>query len=100
MPTLSNVKILLGISETDTTKDALLNLYLKRVQNLVLTYCNDELNDSMSDIIEDITVIKYRKNGVENLKSEAKGALQEVYLDDLPSEIINRLNNLRRLKFL
>jgi hypothetical protein len=92
MPSLDNVKILLGIS--DNSQDALLNLYLSRATNFVKNYCNiDEIPSSLDDVIEDIAVIRYRLHGVEGVKSESKGSLSESYIDSLPADIISQLNS-------
>jgi hypothetical protein len=97
MPSLDNVKFLLGI--TDNSQDALLNLYLSRATNFVKNYCNiDEIPSSLDDVIEDIAVIRYRLHGVEGMKSETKGSLSESYIDSLPADIINQLNCHRKVR--
>lgn len=98
MPSLDNVKILLGI--TDNSQDALLNLYLSRATNFVKNYCNiDEIPSSLDEVIEDIAVIRYRLHGVEGVKSETKGSLSETYIESLPTDVINQLNCHRRVIF-
>jgi hypothetical protein len=98
MPSLDNVKILLGI--TDNSQDALLNLYLSRATNFVKNYCNiDEIPSSLDEVIEDIAVIRYRLHGVEGVKSETKGSLSETYIESLPTNVINQLNCHRRVIF-
>jgi hypothetical protein len=98
MPSIDNVKILLGIS--DNSQDVLLNLYLSRATNFVKNYCNiEEIPSSLDEIIEDIAVIRYRLHGVEGVKSETKGSLSETYIESLPADIINQLNCHRRVIF-
>ena len=97
MPSLENVKTLLGIS--DNTQDNLLNLYLTRATSFVKNYCNiDEIPSELDEVIEDIAVYRYRMNGVENVKSESKGSLSETYHDSMPDDIIAQLNRYRRVK--
>jgi hypothetical protein len=98
MPSLDNIKTLLGIS--DNTQDNLLNLYLTRATSFVKNYCNiDEIPPALDEVIEDIAVFRYRMNGVENIKSESKGELSETYRDSLPQDILSQLNRYRRVIF-
>ncbi|MGZ0086346.1 phage head-tail connector protein [Caldibacillus thermoamylovorans] len=97
MPSLDNIKTLLGIS--NNTQDNLLNLYLTRATSFVKNYCNiDVIPAELNEVIEDIAVYRYRMNGVENVKAESKGSLSETYRDSLPDDIIAQLNRYRRVK--
>lgn len=97
MPSLDNIKTLLGIS--DNTQDNLLNLYLTRAEKFVKNYCNiDEIPSSLDEVIEDIVVFRYRMNGVENMKSETKGSLSESYRESLPDDILTQLNRFRKVR--
>jgi len=97
MPSLENVKTLLGIFDNDD--DNLLNLYLSRAEKFVKNYCNlDTIPAELDEVIEDIAVYRYRMNGVENVKSEQKGSLSETYRDSLPDDILAQLNRYRRVK--
>jgi hypothetical protein len=99
LASLDNVKILLGI--TDTSQDALLNLYLSRATNFVKNYCNvDEIPLALDEVVEDIAVVLYRKKGVENIQEEKKGSLWERQIDFLPKEIVSQLDAYRRVKFI
>jgi hypothetical protein len=99
LPNLDNVKAILDIP--DNSKDNVLTLYLNRATNFVKGYCNlTELNPTLEEVVEDIAVFKYRNKGVENIVSEGKGSLSESYRDGLPPQIIDTLNEHRRLKFL
>ncbi|WP_027725432.1 phage head-tail connector protein [Tuberibacillus calidus] len=101
MPTLENVKILLGIDVNDTSQDNVLNLYLSRATNFVLNYCNlEEIPVGLDSVVEDIAILKYRLKGVEGIKSEGKGSLSESYIDSLPLDIIRELNRYRRIEFI
>jgi hypothetical protein len=101
MPTLKNVKILLGIDVNDTSQDNVLNLYLSRATNFVLNYCNlEEIPVGLDSVVEDIAILKYRLKGVEGIKSEGKGSLSESYIDSLPLDIIRELNRYRRIEFI
>jgi hypothetical protein len=100
--TLDNVKILLGISSVDDSQDNLLGLYISRADNFVLNYCNftdvTEIPATLSSVIEDIVVYKYRNKGVENLKSEGLGSHSASFLEGVPSDIIAQLNAHRRVR--
>jgi hypothetical protein len=97
---LDNVRILLEKAYIEPEEEDLINLYISRATNFVLSYCNvDETTPSLDEIIEDITVLKYRLKGVEGIKTESKGSLSETYIESLPADIINSLNQHKRLRF-
>ncbi|WBL16373.1 phage head-tail connector protein [Sutcliffiella sp. NC1] len=78
----------------------MLEIYLGRAQNHVKSYCNlSELNETQQEIAEDIAIFNYRNKGVENIVSEGKGSLSESYRNDLPPDLIRRLNQHRRMRF-
>lgn len=103
-PSVDNLKVLLELTTYDDdyyTKEALLTLYLNRAINFVKDYCNlEEIPPSLSDVCEDIAVIRYRLHGVEGLMSESKGSISEKFFNHLPNDITNQLNAHRRVKFL
>jgi hypothetical protein len=93
---LDNVKVLLEIDILDVSEDDLLNLYISRSTNYVKNYCNlVDIPPELDEVIEDIAVIRYRNKGVENIKSEGKGSLSESYIDSLPEDIVDQLNQHR-----
>jgi hypothetical protein len=101
MPAIENIKSLLDIAEEDTSEDNILTLYLTRATNHVLKYCNvTELDSTLDELAEDIAIFNYRNKGVENMISEGKGSLSESYREDLPLDIVRRLNDNRRMKFI
>lgn len=51
---LDNIKLMLGIAEDDTSKDKIINLYIKKVTQLVLNECNIlELPTALEGFVED-----------------------------------------------
>lgn len=51
---LNNIKLMLGIAEDDTSKDNIINLYIKKVTQLVLNECNIlELPTALEGFVED-----------------------------------------------
>lgn len=98
---LDNLKLLLDLSVYEDGNDRVLELYLNRAENYIKGYCNVQvISTELQEIAEDIAVFNYRNKGVENIKSEGKGSLSESYRDDLPQDIIRKLNNYRRLRFI
>lgn len=98
---MDNIASILEVNRyDDVSQDKQIELYLKRAFNQVLLYCRQkELTLSLQEIAEDIAVFNYRNKGVENIVSEGKGSLSESYRDDLPPDIIRRLNENRRMRF-
>ena len=59
---LITVKVLLGISLTDFTKDQVLNAYCEIMQNKVKAYCNiDTIPVLLQDVVAEMVAVLYRK---------------------------------------
>ena len=59
---LITVKVLLGISLTDFTKDQVLNAYCEIMQNKVKAYCNiDTIPVPLQDVVAEMVAVLYRK---------------------------------------
>lgn len=64
MELLSQVKILLGIADTDTSKDDILNHVISLVEGLALRYCRlDAATADLDTVLADMAVGRYRVNG-------------------------------------
>ncbi|WP_117161439.1 phage head-tail connector protein [Paraliobacillus sp. X-1268] len=101
MAELENIKALLGIDESDTSKDGVINLYISRATNYTKNYLKvEEIPPALTDVIEDIAIFKYKQKGIENIKSEGKGSLSETYMESISDDIINQLNSHRKVRVL
>ena len=59
---LITVKILLGISLTDYSKDQVLNAYCEIMANKVKAYCNiDTIPAALQDVVAEMVAVLYRK---------------------------------------
>ena len=59
---LITVKVLLGISLTDYSKDQVLNAYCDIMQNKVKAYCNiDTIPVPLQDVVAEMVAVLYRK---------------------------------------
>ncbi len=59
---LITVKVLLGISLTDNTKDQVLNAYCDIMQNKVKAYCNiNTIPAALQDVVAEMVAVLYRK---------------------------------------
>lgn len=101
---LDNVKILVGIQEGDTGKDALLALYITKTTQQVLNYCNlTELAPEMEGIVEDLVVMRYNRRGSEGVQSEMIGDRSKQFYvmgEDIPESVKTQLNRFRRMKMI
>lgn len=98
---LNNVKQLLDIETDDTSKDGLINLYIKRAEDYTKNYLKiDDIPAALTSVIEDIAVFRYRQKGVENIKAEGKGSLSETYMESIPLDLMNQINAFRRIRVL
>lgn len=59
---LITVKVLLGISLTDYSKDQVLNAYCEIMANKVKAYCNiDTIPAALQDVVAEMVAVLYRK---------------------------------------
>lgn len=71
---LETMKMLLGIDNTDTSKDNIFNHYLNKSRNIILGYCNVDFLDSKYDeTIIDFAICLYKNKDLEGLDSKTEG---------------------------
>lgn len=90
---LENIKMLLGISSSDTSKDVLLNYWIDYYTRMVLKYCHiDALNKDLEMIIEQMVLDKVGGIGStgtatdkqpEGVKSITRGDYSITYKDTI-----------------
>ena len=95
---LKNLKILLGISESDTSQDAKLNLILSgTTSRLKALLGGQDPPEDLNYIITDVAVIRFNKIGSEGLSSHTvEGESQSFSEDDFAGykdDIQTWLNN-------
>ena len=94
---LEEIKILLGDAASNYT-DEQINLHIKRATAEVEGYCNRKLDDELTAIVADITVIKLNRINTEGLASQSYSGVSENYIDGYPSDIKAVLNRKRKIK--
>lgn len=103
---LCRVKLLLDI--TDTSRDELLGLIIRKCEMFVRCLCNIfevdgslellPLSDELICVIEDLAIVKYNKLGSEGLKNETIGPLKMDY-DDVPVDVRVVIDKHKRVRF-
>jgi hypothetical protein len=99
---LDNIKVLLKI--TDETNDDILNLLRIRSLDDILNYIgiNElDINISIDNIIDDLTILKYNRLDNQYIKSESVGPLTTTYVDNvdgLPDSIKQRLIRYKKIR--
>lgn len=98
---LDNIKMLLGINASDTSKDIIINYWIDYYSKMVLKYCHiDSLNSDLESIIEQMIVIKLGGFGSGgtileehkgDVKSITRGDYQIVYKDSIVDKQTNIL---------
>lgn len=96
---LRKIKIRLEIDSGDVSKDNLFEVliedaisYIKRITFL------DEVNEDFHSVIRKMVVFDYRRQGVENLKSETAGSLQESFVTEYPKDILDEITPYRKIR--
>lgn len=98
---LQKVKIILDIAEDDISKDGLLTIYIQNAIDYIHDYTRvEEIPKSLNSVIIDMAVYQYQQRGVENMSTEAMGAMYQSFIQEYPGNIRKRLNPYRRALFL
>ena len=95
---LDDIKTVLNI--TDTSKDTLLAVYIRKGTTLITNYMNApdvpitvpptlpvDVVTAYADAIIEYVVLTYRKKGVEGLKSYSQGSRSGTYEDSLQQSV-------------
>lgn len=101
---LQNVKVLLGLAESDRTKDNILTILVSQSMNMICIYLGvEELPTALNFIAEQMVVIRYNRLGAEGITTEKIDVLSTTYSynidelapykDVLDSYSLNNLNN-------
>lgn len=95
---LANLKLLLGIALTDTTKDTLLTLILAQCQSYALDYTHITTATTLEPVILQMAVYRYNRIGTEGLTSENYNGSSYSYENDYPDYIVRQLQCNRKVR--
>lgn len=88
---LENIKLL-----TNCTNDKLINLYIKKAKEEVLTYCNLQVySTKLDNVVEDIVILKINQRGTEGLQSQTYSGSSESYINGYSESILKQLNRFK-----
>ena len=106
MESLDRCRILLGISETNTKKMAILQVCLEKARLDIEAFCRDTFIDdtgadvfpkTLASVREDLAIMKYRKRGAEGETSYSLADENISFDDPLPDHIKQKLYPYRKL---
>jgi hypothetical protein len=106
MDSREKCRILLGLSEDNTKKLAILDVCLEKARDDIADFCRDTFYDedgadvfprALKSVQEDLAIIKYRKRGAEGETSYTLNDEQVSFDDPLPDNVKQRLYPYRRL---
>ena len=106
MSSLERCCILLGLSEGNTKKRALVEVCLEKAREDISSFCRDTFYDesgadvfprALRTVQEDLAVMKYRKRGAEGEKAYTLSDESATFDDPLPDNVKQRLYPYRRL---
>jgi hypothetical protein len=99
MTQIEKLKVRLGISTADTSKDELLTAILEDAAAEILDFTNRSLiTNSIEPLQRELAIIYYNRQGVEGEVSRSEGGISVSYSTDIPEAVKNRLNAYRLLK--
>ncbi|WP_425446670.1 phage head-tail connector protein [Dethiothermospora halolimnae] len=88
MDNLILMKELLGIDTEDTSKDSILNHFLNKARNIILTYCNvDELSSDYDGVVVDFAVYLYKNKNNTGVMKKIEGERSVTFEIGLPENI-------------
>ncbi len=106
MESLDRCRILLGISETNTNKIAVLSICLEKARKDIESFCRDTFIDDtgvdvfpkqLKNVQEDLAIQRFRKRGAEGETSYSLADENISFEDPLPDHIKQKLYPYRRL---
>ncbi|AKA71971.1 phage head-tail connector protein [Clostridium scatologenes] len=87
---LADVKTLLKIKPTDTSKDDIINLYLRRGNTLIVRYLNNStITDATAypEALIEYALVCMRRNGNEGIKQATQGNKSVTWEGGLPDSV-------------
>jgi hypothetical protein len=85
---LEIVKMLLGMDISDTSKDNLLNHFIKKATDIILGYCNiDALPEQYHDVAADLAVFLYNNRDLEGITKKTEGEKSLTIINAIPESI-------------
>ena len=97
MTSLERCKILLGLSDDNTKKLAILEVCLEKAREDIADFCRDTFPRALKNVQEDLAVMKYRKRGAEGETAYTLSDENVSFDDPLPDNVKQRLYPYRRL---
>ncbi len=102
---LRRCRLVLGISEDNTKKIRLLELYLEKAREDIESFCRDSFIEDGIDLFpaplmsvqEDLAIARYRKKGSEGETSYSLADEKVTFSEPIPPDIEKRLYPYRRL---
>lgn len=90
MAVLDDIKTMQGIATLDTSKDALITLYMRKATTLIVNYMNNTtIIDAVlyPDAVIEYVIVAMNKRGTEGLKQFSQGSRSGTYEDSLPTSV-------------
>lgn len=91
MAVLDDIKTLKNIATLDTSKDGVINLYIRKATILITNYLNIKVPIDISvtypDAIVEYVIICMNKKGNEGIKQFSQGSRSGTYEDSLPPSV-------------
>lgn len=98
---LRKIKIRLEIDPDDNSKDSLFEVLIEDAISYIkrIAFLNEnEVNENFHSVIRKMVVFDFRRQGVENLKTETAGSLQENFVTEYPKDILDEITPYRKIR--
>lgn len=98
---LDIIKLLLGISLDDDTKDDLIDMLIDNAIEEALLFTNRTiLTDKLTPIVHKMVVQNYNRLGTQGVSSQSYNGVSESFLDGYTSDILKGLERNKRIVLL
>ena len=88
---LEQLKIILGISDEDESKDDILNALIEQASADALAFTHLNSTETLQDVIVDMATYRFSVLGSEGLTGESYSGVSFNYSVDYPKHIISQL---------
>lgn len=95
---LEKLKLLLGIAESDDSKDELLELLISNAKTFAISFCGyDEYTNKLDTVVLKMVLEDYNRLGSEGIASRSFSGISENYSDDYSVGIYTLLKRFKKV---
>jgi hypothetical protein len=90
MAVLHDIKLLKGIASVDTSRDEIINVYIRKSKVMIANYLNitsTTIETDYPDAVIEFAMVNLNKKGTEGIKQYSQGSRSTTYANELPDSV-------------